>query len=374
MNARAVQYSSGNTFYHNNFINNTQQVYNYASSELNVWDDGYPSGGNYWSDYTGVDQKNGPYQNLTGSDGIGDTPYVINANNTDHYPLMNPYSSLALSVGISPSSATLDVGQSELLTSSVTGGKPAYSYQWYLNGTPVSGATYSTFSFSQPAGSYTVYLNVTDSVGVTVKSKDANVTVVPPVMAISGSVGITGYKLVFKETMDNLLGSQAIINYFWSFSVETWNGSQGATPSLGTGTPVYGAVIPGLTTTALPCYVCPLDPSALRWNEWLKISVQFVWTYNGTNYSTDYTTELNVHAGDIAGAAVTFPYFGADGKCNLLGVTPIALNWLRTIPAGTDPTSTLARADINGDGVVNLLDVTYISLNWLKAWINTPPP
>lgn len=51
--------SSNNRFYHNNFINNTHQVLNRANASINVWDDGYPSGGNYWSDYTGVDQKSG---------------------------------------------------------------------------------------------------------------------------------------------------------------------------------------------------------------------------------------------------------------------------------------------------------------------------
>jgi len=57
----------------------------------NIWDDGYPSGGNYWSNYTGLDLFSGPYQNETGGDGIGDTPYVIDADNVDHYPLMAPY-------------------------------------------------------------------------------------------------------------------------------------------------------------------------------------------------------------------------------------------------------------------------------------------
>jgi hypothetical protein len=59
----------------------------------NTWDDGYPSGGNYWSDYNGIDVKSGSYQNETGSDGVGDTPYIIDANNTDHYPLMGMFQS-----------------------------------------------------------------------------------------------------------------------------------------------------------------------------------------------------------------------------------------------------------------------------------------
>ena len=75
-----IDFSSSNIVYHNNFTNNTQQVESYTST--NVWDDGYPSGGNYWIDYTGKDVNH---------DGIGDTPYIIDANNTDDYPLMTSY-------------------------------------------------------------------------------------------------------------------------------------------------------------------------------------------------------------------------------------------------------------------------------------------
>jgi parallel beta-helix repeat protein len=78
--------SFSNEFYHNNFINNGVQVYSVDSA--NVWDDGYPSGGNYWSDYDGVDLFSGPYQNMTGSDGMGDTPHVLDVGHVDHYPLM----------------------------------------------------------------------------------------------------------------------------------------------------------------------------------------------------------------------------------------------------------------------------------------------
>ena len=81
-----------NIIYHNNFMNNTYQVTCYSTP--NIWDDGYPSGGNYWSDYIGTDLYCGPYQNETGSDGIGDSPYVIGTNNTDRYPLIHRYGSI----------------------------------------------------------------------------------------------------------------------------------------------------------------------------------------------------------------------------------------------------------------------------------------
>ena len=94
-------FSSNNTIYHNNFINNAIQVYDtyreYDSEpSINTWDDGYPSGGNYWSDYPGVDLYSGPHQNETGSDGIGDESYVISGNAKDNYPLMDPYDPLII--------------------------------------------------------------------------------------------------------------------------------------------------------------------------------------------------------------------------------------------------------------------------------------
>ncbi len=81
--------SSNNSIYHNDFVNNIRQVYSNLS--VNVWDDGYPSGGNYWSDYAGIDLHNGVYQNKTGSDWIGDWSYTIDQNNTDRYPLMHSF-------------------------------------------------------------------------------------------------------------------------------------------------------------------------------------------------------------------------------------------------------------------------------------------
>lgn len=85
-----------------------------------------------------------------------------------------------LSVSILPTSTTLDVGQSQLFTSSTSGGVWPYSYQWVLNGVAVSGATSATWTFTPSvSGSYSVYVNVTDNVGQKAKSNVAPVTVHP---------------------------------------------------------------------------------------------------------------------------------------------------------------------------------------------------
>ncbi|UCE36798.1 MAG: right-handed parallel beta-helix repeat-containing protein [Thermoplasmata archaeon] len=81
--------SSNNKIYHNNIINNLNQAYD-DTNFGNQWDNGYPSGGNYWSDYDGVDYYKGPNQDILGGDGIGDTPYAIDDDSRDNYPLVVP--------------------------------------------------------------------------------------------------------------------------------------------------------------------------------------------------------------------------------------------------------------------------------------------
>jgi parallel beta-helix repeat protein len=85
-----LDHSGNNTFYHNNFINNTYNVLDNVA--IDFWDIGYPSGGNYWSTYNGTDVNHGESQDLPGSDGIGDTPYIIDGSNRDHFPLMKTWS------------------------------------------------------------------------------------------------------------------------------------------------------------------------------------------------------------------------------------------------------------------------------------------
>lgn len=66
--------SSYNSFHNNVFLNNTIQVHFGPKIDFNSWDNGET--GNYWSDYTGLGY------------------YLIDENNIDHYPLIQPPSNL----------------------------------------------------------------------------------------------------------------------------------------------------------------------------------------------------------------------------------------------------------------------------------------
>jgi parallel beta-helix repeat protein len=84
-----VIFSDNNLIYHNNIVNNTVQAYIYSSDSSQL-DNGYPSGGNYWSDYSGVDLNSTSTQDVPPPDGIGDTPYIIDSDSQDNYPLIVP--------------------------------------------------------------------------------------------------------------------------------------------------------------------------------------------------------------------------------------------------------------------------------------------
>jgi parallel beta-helix repeat protein len=74
---------SNNLIYHNNFMKNTYQAFDVIASSM--WDNGHPSGGNYWDDYSGIDED---------EDGIGEIPYPTGNCSADHYPLVHPYGSV----------------------------------------------------------------------------------------------------------------------------------------------------------------------------------------------------------------------------------------------------------------------------------------
>ncbi|MDH7564564.1 MAG: pectinesterase family protein [Candidatus Bathyarchaeota archaeon] len=80
--------SKDNLAYHNNFVSN-HDSFVISDPQPNIWDNSFE--GNYWSEYNGIDLCSGPFQNETGSDGIGDTPHLLPQNNKDQFPLMGMF-------------------------------------------------------------------------------------------------------------------------------------------------------------------------------------------------------------------------------------------------------------------------------------------
>ena len=125
------------------------------------------------------------------SQGTSVNPITVTMNQphtaTAHYTLVTPPPP-PLSVTISPLSATINLGDSVMFTSTVTGGTAPYSYQWYLNGNPVSGATSETWTFTPTStGIYYVYSKVTDANNNPAQSDTARITV--------GAVPVGGYSV-----------------------------------------------------------------------------------------------------------------------------------------------------------------------------------
>jgi parallel beta-helix repeat protein len=336
--------SSNNILHHNNFINNAIQAS--SQNSTNTWDNGYPSGGNYWSDYHGTDSSRGPFQNMTGSDGIGDTPYVINPNNTDHYPLMGLYSTNSLSVTISPDSATLIIGNSQAFTSAVSGGTLTYAYQWCLNGNPVPGATSATWTFvPTSAGSYTVCLNVTDNVGAYETSNVADITVnnLPSFHDIAVT-NITSSKTVIGQGYEaNItITVQNQGNFTESFNVTTY-----------------------ANTTAMITLNFNLTSGSTE-------TTSFLWSTNGLAYG-NYT--LSIYAWPVSGESNTInnnytcPYsvhigVPGDTSSSVQGVYDKIVN-IRDIAYlvslfNSKPNSPNwnPNGDVNNDGIVNMKDLS----------------
>ena len=73
--------TSNSIIYHNNLTNSENAYVSHGCND-NQWYDQTLHQGNYWDDYIGVDENH---------DGIGDTPYHIQEQGMDAYPLMSPY-------------------------------------------------------------------------------------------------------------------------------------------------------------------------------------------------------------------------------------------------------------------------------------------
>lgn len=118
-------------------------------------------------------------------------PYPLNPPILNFSDPMMSISVQPLTVHIQPTSATIDLGQSVTFTSTVQGGSPSYTYQWYLDGNPVRDAVSNGWILtSSTRGLYYVFLQLTDSNNDTAQSETARIVVVP--------VPVGGYSIAIR--------------------------------------------------------------------------------------------------------------------------------------------------------------------------------
>ena len=151
------------------------------------------------------------YWSLDGANVGSANPYTVSMNN--NHTLEAVFESIPpIVVSINPMSTTVSLGQAVVFTSTVSAGTAPYSYQWYLDGNSVPGATSSSWTFATATvGTHFVQLKVTDSKGNTGESGTASVEVT--------ALPVGGYSVSLKEqatanplaTYLSLLGASTII-------------------------------------------------------------------------------------------------------------------------------------------------------------------
>jgi hypothetical protein len=138
------------------------------------------------------------YWRLDGLNVGSANPYTVTMNQNHALEAVFKFSPAAPpTVLISPLSASRNVGQPVIFTSTASGGTPSYTYQWYLDGNPVSGATSASWAFTpSSAGVYHVYLEVTDAASNAGQSSEAQINV--------GATPVGGYSVPMNKAFPEL--------------------------------------------------------------------------------------------------------------------------------------------------------------------------
>jgi len=323
--------STGNLIYHNNFVDNTVQVN--STNSANIWDDGYPSGGNYWSDHVCV-----------GNPSDGSQPYIIDENNIDHYPFQDPNGWIAVPERI--------VGVSE-------GSWFEYLSNW---------AWTSNDPNAEPP-SYWVEVNNTEWLRISVQSiSGTNIT----------SQGLTHFKN----------GSEWTDTYV--VDVDTGQGNGTGTfiaANVSIGDLIYTSPPPGLfegatlNETMLAIYLGEtVEVNHLNLTQtWTYLGFEYAWSvnyywyrdagalcefgFNWYNKTGEYVTTFS-----YAYVIVDKGVFTISGDINSDGIVNINDVVIAALAFGSYPGHPRwnPRADIRQDGIINIIDLVIIGVNFGK--------
>jgi parallel beta-helix repeat protein len=196
----------------NNFLSNVVQAEDDKGAD-NTWDAGPLTGGNHWSDYGGIDSD---------SNGIGDTPYVIDSNSEDRYPLMQPHPNAPPVARISVDDLTHNTSSLFVLFAGASTDleDPArmleVRWDWEKDGTWDTAWSYiqtATHKYSAE-GNYTVCAEVRDSRGLSNKTSIVlSVDDTPPALTFlvaAGHVFTAPNVLISWNCSDNMSGTASM--------------------------------------------------------------------------------------------------------------------------------------------------------------------
>ncbi len=336
--------SSNNSIYHNSFIDNQVQVIDFdvnLGACVNFWDNGYPSGGNYWSNYGGTDSYHGPYQNITGSDGIGDTQYVVDANNTDHYPLMQPgnsqitFDQTGLGSNCNGTVVTID-------GLNYTAGCLPLSFWWGTGS--VHSYSYAPSVVVSSGEQY--FWNSTTGLSTL---QTGSITVAAP-----GSV--TGDYVTHEVIVTNITASAAWVYQGGTLTINVTVKNVGDFNESAVSVTLYYDLKAGKSINTYP----------LTLEVGQSLTFTFTWDTTGVpcqNYTLTAVATIPTGSNALSDGNITIKLMGdvnGDGRVDLRDLA-LAVRAFGSAPSGPNWNPF---ADVNGDGKVDLKDVALIARNF----------
>ena len=305
------------------------------------------------------------------------------------------------SVTISPTSVTLDIDQYQQFVSAVSGGTSPFSYQWYLNEVPVSGATGATWTFAPSStGFYDVYANITDGVNAIAISNVATVTVnsavsvtISPTLVsmktgesqpFTSSVTDGTPPYTYQWCLNDTLAPGAT-SPTWSFTpttagtyyvtlnvTDSVSGTAQSDPAIATVvTSVHDIALTGIENSKSGCK--PI--STIGQNVTLQINVT-AYNFGDSPESFDvilYANTTEIQRISVTGLApgsaivLTFDWstigFAKGGYVVSAYAEPVSgeTNTANNSILG-EPVSVVIPGDINGDGVVDIFDIARVAV------------